>query len=119
MNLPRPLLFIGNDPLLAYLLKRYAVQSGCQMILRDSFPEPGEIGKLRPIAIIFASIERLQAGQSLMDTLSTYEIPVLVCASLADEAYASELGADACLYHPLTYDGFWAVLSAVCPPEKN
>jgi hypothetical protein len=115
MNLTRTLLFIGNDPMLAYLLNRYAAQSGCEMIFRDNATEPGEIGQLRPTAIIFSSVERLQAGQSLMDTLSTYEIPVLVCASLADEAYAGELGADACLLHPLTYDSFWAALSAVCP----
>lgn len=113
------ILVIGNDQMLTYLLNRYAEQSDCQMILREIAPDPAEIGQLRPAAIIFASIERLQAGQSLVDALSTHEIPTLVCASLADEAHARELGADACLLHPLTYENFWAALSIVCPSESN
>ena len=113
------ILVIGNDPILAYLLKRYTEQSGCLMILRETTPEVVEIDQLRPAAIIYASIERLQVGQSLVDALSTHELPLLVCAALADEAHALELGADACLLHPFTYENFWTTLTAVCPSKPN
>ncbi len=109
---------IGNDAMLAYLLRRYAEQSGCQILMRDIAPTIGDMEQFQPAAIIFASIEQLQADQLFVDALSTREIAVLVCASVADEARARELGADECLLHPLTYDHFWATLSAVCSPVK-
>jgi DNA-binding response OmpR family regulator len=111
------ILVIGDDDRLAYLLKRYAEQGGGLMICNDSIPSISEIEQLGPVAIIFLSIEGLQAAQSLMEALSIHDIAILVCASAADEVYARELGADACLLHPLTYNNFWAVLSDICPSE--
>ena len=113
------ILVIGNDQMLTYLLNRYVEQSDRQMVLREIAPEPAEIRRLQPAALIFASIERLQASLNLIDALSSLEIPLLVCVSLTDEARAYELGADACLLHPLTYENFWAALSVVCPPASN
>ena len=46
-----------------------------------------------------------------MAGLAGGEIPVVVCASIAEEARARELGADHCLLHPFTYDGFLAALT--------
>ncbi|HRE26247.1 MAG TPA: hypothetical protein PK954_06415, partial [Anaerolineales bacterium] len=57
----------------------------------------------------------LQAAQSLVDGLAAHDTPILVCASVTDVASARELGADACLVHPLTYAQFQAVLAAVRP----
>jgi DNA-binding response OmpR family regulator len=110
---------IGNDAMLTYLLQRYAEQSGCQMIQRISAPWIVELRQLKPAAIIFSSLEYLQAGQSLVEDLSVHEILVLVCASVADEVRARELGADMCLVHPLTYENFWAALSPLGPPQLN
>jgi len=89
------------------------------MISMQSIPSIGEINRLQPAAIIFSSVEQLQVAQPLAGSLSTHEIPILVCASPADEALARELGADACLLHPLTYDNFRAVVSSVCPSILN
>jgi len=109
---PPTLLVIGNDAMLVYLLKRYAEKSGCQMLQRALAPTVAELRQLKPEAIIFSALELLQAAQSLVEDLSIHELLVLVCASVADEVRARELGADACLFHPLTYDNFCAALSA-------
>jgi hypothetical protein len=112
------IMVIGKDTMLTYLLQRYAEQSGCQMIQRISAPWIVELRQLKPAAIIFSSLEYLQAGQSLVDDLSVHEILVLVCASVADEVRARELGADACLFHTLTYENFCAALTVVTSPGK-
>jgi CheY-like chemotaxis protein len=120
-NSPRKptILLIGNAPQLTYLLRRYAEQSDCQMVMRDFVPTIGDTDQYQPSAIIFASIDQLQMDQSFVEAVSTREIPVLVCAAVADEARARELGADGCLLHPLIYDQFCAALSAVCSPTKT
>ena len=104
--------------MLNYLLQRYAEQSGCQMIQRTSAPTVLEMRQLKPVAIIFSSLEYLQAAQPLVEDLAVHEILVLVCISVADEVRAREFGADACLFHPLTYDNFCATLLAVNIPGK-
>jgi DNA-binding response OmpR family regulator len=111
-------LVIGSDPMLSYLLNRYAEQSGCQMLQRVTAPGVVEMRQLKPAAIIFSSLEYLHAAQALVEDLAVHEILVLVCVSVADEVRARELGADACLFHPLTYDNFCATLSAVNLPGK-
>ena len=107
------LLVIGNDSRLIYLLRRYAEQGGCQVIFYDSVP--ADIEQLQPTAVIFSSPEELQAASAWVEILSINEIPVLVCASVADELDARELGADACLLHPLTYENFMTTLSGILP----
>jgi hypothetical protein len=104
--------------MLSYLLNRYAEQSGCQMLQRATAPGVVEMRQLKPAAIIFSSLEHLHAAQALVEDLAVHEILVLVCVSVADEVRARELGADACLFHPLTYDNFCATLSAVNLPGK-
>jgi hypothetical protein len=119
--LPSPLrlLVIGNDHLLIHLLRRYAEQSGWQLIERTLAPGMTALSHWRPDAIIFLSLEHLQSAQALVAGLAAHETPVLVCASIADQARARELGADACLLHALTYEHFSAVLSATCPPQPR
>jgi DNA-binding response OmpR family regulator len=104
------IMFIGNDKTLTYLIGRYAEQSGYELILLSAAPSAEEACELRPAAILFASIERLEAAQSLIEDLANCEIPVLVCSSVADETRAREMGADHCLTQPLTYEGFLAAL---------
>ena len=106
---------IGNDDRLVYLLQRYMEQSKCTMITMASVPTHAEVDGPHPAAVIFSSVEQLQDAQPLVESLSAHKIPVLVCASQADEVLARELGADACLLYPLTYDLFQAALSSVYP----
>jgi DNA-binding response OmpR family regulator len=109
---PSKILMIGNDAALTYLLGRYAERSGHAMATLPDVPSAEEVCHLQPLALLFPSIERLDAAQPLIAGLGRYDIPVLVCSSVADEARARELGADYCLVHPLTYDGFLAALAA-------
>jgi CheY-like chemotaxis protein len=106
------ILVIGDDAPLAYLIGRYAERSGHDVTLMQSVPSAEEVRSLRPGAILFPSIERLEVAQPLIADLANCDIPVLVCVSITDEARARDLGADHCLLHPLTYDGFLAALPA-------
>jgi CheY-like chemotaxis protein len=103
---PTRILLISNDAVLTYLIGRYAEQSGDELNPTSIVPLPEEVIDLGPEAILFASIDRLEDAQSLIDDLENSDIPILVCTSVADEARARELGADRCLTLPLTYDGF-------------
>lgn len=107
---------IGTDTALAYLLGRYAEQSGCGIATMRTIPSVAEVCSLQPAALLFLSFENLGAAQLLITDLGNYDIPVLVCSSIADEARARELGADYCLLHPLTYDSFLAALVATKAP---
>jgi hypothetical protein len=77
-------MLIGSDASLTYLIQRYAEQSGYELTLLSSVPSVDEVCNLRPAAILFASIDRLEAAQSLIEGLANCEIPVLVCSSVAD-----------------------------------
>ena len=104
------IMLIGNDKALTYLIGRYAEQSGYELTLLSTTPSAKEACDLHPVAILFASIEQLEAAQSLIEDLANCEIPVLVCSSIADEMRAREMGANHCLTSPLTYNGFLAAL---------
>jgi CheY-like chemotaxis protein len=110
------ILVIGTDGPLAYLIGRYAEQSGCGMATIQTIPSATEVCSLQPVAILFLSFENLGAAQLLISDLGNCDIPVWVCSSIADEARARELGADHCLVHPLTYDNFLAALVATEVP---
>jgi hypothetical protein len=102
---------IGNDSSLAYLIGRYAQRCGTRLTVLHNIPQVGEVSALKPAAILFPSVEDLEAAQSLIVGLANYDIPMLVCSSVAEEAWARELGADYCLLHPLTYDSFLNALT--------
>jgi DNA-binding response OmpR family regulator len=109
-------LVIGTDTALAYLLGRYAAQSGWDIDTMQTIPSVTEVCSLQPSALLFLSFENLGAAQLLLADLGNCDIPVLVCSSVADEVRARELGADYCLVHPLTYDRFLAALAATRVP---
>jgi DNA-binding response OmpR family regulator len=113
---PSKILMIGNDTPLTYLVARYADRSGYAIATLQTVPSAEEVCKQQPVALLFPSIERLDAAQSLIAELSQCDIPILVCSSVADEARARELGADGCLLHPLTYNAFLAALAATKAP---
>jgi hypothetical protein len=118
-GIPKTIILVGNDERLVYLLQRFIEQSPCVLIPWLTIPSAEEIKRIHPSVIIFSTIELLEAAQPLMDHTSAHEIPVMVCTSVAGEAHARELGADACLFHPLTFDHFNTVLAGICPVESN
>jgi DNA-binding response OmpR family regulator len=109
---PSKILIIGNDRALTYLVGRYAEQSGYDIATLQTVPSAEEVRNEQPVALLFPSIERLDAAQSLITDLANCDIPILVCSSIADEVQARELGADVCLLHPLTHGAFLAALAA-------
>ncbi len=106
------ILLIGNDSALAYLIERYAERSGYEVRVHPIVPATPVGLEIKPAAVLFSSIENLEAAQAQIVQVSNAEIPVLVCSSLNDQSRARELGADHCLVHPLTYDGFLDALTA-------
>ena len=110
-NTQLTILLVGNDSALSYLLRRFAERSG--YFLTDISEEVSvkEIESINPMVIIFTSIELLATKQKLIMELASLDAPIMVCASVAEEAKARELGADYCLLHPLTYDDFHSTLS--------
>jgi DNA-binding response OmpR family regulator len=113
---PPVILLIGHDATLTYLIGRYAERSGYDVHLSSSVPSSAEVCDLQPAALLFSSIEHLEAAQTLIADLSSCELPLLVCSSINDQVRARELGADYCLVHPLTYDSFIAALTAISSP---
>jgi hypothetical protein len=63
--------------------------------------------------VIYLSLEVLAQDQVCVADLARLEAPVLVCSGRAEEAQAREMGADYCLFHPLTYGDFHIALLAV------
>ena len=106
------IILIGNDTSLVYLLERYAERSGCKIRVHPLVPTSLSDRDGKPAALLFSSIEDLEAAQVQLAHLSGVEVPLLVCSSINDQARARDLGVDHCLVHPLTYDGFLAVLKA-------
>ena len=114
----RTILLVGKDEALNYLLGRFAEQSECDLASVPKIISAQEIIEGPPKAIIFLSMEYLEAAQSLTEELMGLETPILVCAAVADEARARDLGADQCLLHPITYKGFQTALAAVSSPKQ-
>ena len=113
------IILVGNDERLFYLLKRFVEQSPCELIPWLNIPSAAEIITLNPSLIIFSTIDHLEESQSLLEHTSAHEIPVMVCISLADEAHAHELGADVCLFHPLSFENFKNAMSGICQVEAD
>jgi len=114
------LLLMGNDAELSYLLGRFAEQSMYQLTIAPEKASPQEITVANPAAIIFSSMDRLDKAQTLLTELAAYlEVPIIVCSSVSDQVRARELGADSCLLHPITFDGFQSALSIASMPKQT
>jgi DNA-binding response OmpR family regulator len=110
-NLQPVILLFGNDTTLCYLFSRFAERSGYRLTVNAENLSAGEIEAANPAAIIFLSTELLENTQVLVLELVSLEAPIMVCSSAVDEVRARELGADFCLLHPITYDGFQDALA--------
>lgn len=107
------IVLIGDDPSLEYLLERYAYRGGYRLQSVRTISPNIDIRQMQPQSIWFSSLEVLEAFQPQMNTISTGDIPIVVCSSIADDARAMDLGADFLLLHPLTYDCFLSTLGQV------
>jgi hypothetical protein len=107
------ILLIGHDPALVYLLGRFAERSGYQLLTSKAAPSVEEVYALQPAAILFTSLQTLELAQPFIAGLTGGNIPLLVCAAVADQARALDLGVDGCLLHPLTCDDFLTTLTAL------
>jgi len=117
---PQPvILLFGNDTTLSYLFGRFAERSGYRLIVNSENLSSGEIEAVNPATIIFPSTELLEKTQALVMELVSLEAPIIVCSSVADEARARELGADFCLLHPITYDGFQDALASATATKRT
>lgn len=113
------ILLIGNDSMLNYLLGRFAERSGYLLAVNSELSSIREIVAVNPAAIIFPSTELLEKNQTLVTELVGLEAPIVVCSSVADETRARELGADFCLLHPITYNGFQEALAIVTATKRT
>ena len=112
------ILLIGNDTALNYLFGRFAERCGYQLVVRLEKPSVTEVTAVSPVMIVFPSLEILEAFQILVGELSSLDIPIMVCSSVADEAKARELGADFCLTHPVSYDDFQSTLMTASASKR-
>ena len=111
---PKPtVLLVGKDITLSYLFNRFTEQSGYQLAPHTDNISIQEIEVIQPIVILFLSIELLAEHQALVTELANRELPILVCSATADEARSRELGADYCLFHPLSYHEFQSTLDVI------
>lgn len=112
------LLLMGNDTDLGYLLGRFAEQSAYHLTVATEKISIQDVTAANPTAIIFSSLDTLDKWQPLVTELTSLEVPIIVCSSLIDQVRARELGADSCLLHPITFDGFQTALASVTVPKS-
>lgn len=110
------IILIGNDPSLAYLISRFAEHQGWRVETLPALSQVDEGRGKKPRLVLFASLEGLEANQTLAQELAAGDTQIGVLTSVSEQARAQELGADFCLLHPLTYDSFSAVLNGWNPP---
>ena len=104
------ILLVGSDETLTYLLGRFAEKSNCMLAVRPSINSVQEITEINPKAIIFLSMEYLADTHAIMAELTGLETQIIVCSAIGEESRARAFGADHCLFHPITLDGFQAAL---------
>lgn len=116
-KIKQTILMMGNDADLGYLLGRFAEQGEYQLMIAPEKISIEDITVANPAAIIFSSMDFFDKIQPFVAKLTSLEVPIIVCSSVTDEARARELGADHCLLHPITYDGFQNALAVVSVPK--
>lgn len=110
----KTILVVGNDAGLAYLLTRYAGQCNLSVITAAAGSALDEAVKAHPAMILFTSLNALRESRAWLPALGGLESKIMACAAVGEVALARELGADGCLLHPLTFDGFASALAASC-----
>jgi len=110
---------VGSDSSLNYLLGRYAELVGYPISFEKSPSSGDAIRQFKPVAVIFPSVEMLAGAQTLAAELTDFDIPIIVCSSVLDQAKTRELGADYCLLHPLVFDSFSSTMQSIVASQKE
>jgi hypothetical protein len=112
------LVVISNSAAFIYLIQRFADRIGFSIM--EALPSvlTETICRSEPVAVIFSSTEDLEASQALVAELTNRDVPIIVCSSEIDQIRTSELGADYCLLHPLTYGDFQAALAGITASKR-
>lgn len=110
----RPIiLLVGDDEALTYLIERYGERSGFQVQVERTASIDADGPWPEPAVVWLSSLDVLAAFRPRESGRISDDAPVVVCASVADDHRARELGADYSVMHPLTYPDFLAAMSAV------
>lgn len=112
------ILLMSNDVNLGYLLGRFAERSDYQLTVSSEQISIQDVTIANPAAIIFSSTDLMDKSQPLVAELARIDVPIIVCSSVTDVARAGELGADHCLLHPITLEGFQGALALVNAPKR-
>jgi DNA-binding response OmpR family regulator len=113
------IVILEGDPSLLYLLERFAERVGYSVSVAKDLASAEPIRLSEPVAVIFPSVEILESVQTLAAELTSYDIPIIVCSSVLNQAKTRELGADYCLLHPLVFDSFSTTLRAITASQRE
>ena len=115
--MPKTVLIAANDPHIAYLLQRYARQSGLEPVQTGSAGTLPRLARTTQPALIILELDSLPGSQEALQRLSanarTRAIPIIVYSAVEQEArgplrhVAGHLGAS------VLYDDFVATLRLV------
>jgi len=119
LKAPPTVLLLGNDTTLSYLLGRFAERNGNQLAISSENLSIKQIELANPEVVIFTSMELLATNRALVEELSSLDILIMVCSSVAEEGRARDLGADHCLLHPLTYSDFQTAMALTSGSKRT
>ncbi len=124
--MPQTILIGANDPNIAYLLQRYAEESGFQTAhVRHSHDLVALAFRLQPAVIILdlelAGISARELVRQLKNASPTRDIPIVIYSFLDEQSDDWREWADGYLRKSVLYDDFAAVLTQVvsgkCPND--
>ena len=116
------LLLIADHPQLIYLIRRYAEQSGCQVVDEGRLDMALELARRELPAMVLLYLmpdvhDDWSSLRHLRAALTPYGIPITIISAIADEARAREEGAACWLWQPVMFADFRTalVLTGVLP----
>ncbi len=117
-SLPSALLvlLVEDDPQFAYLMRRYADSSGCQLVHVDSIDQTiplahKELPNLILLDLALNGTDGWQVLKELEADPITSKIPVFVLSASEVAAHGWEEYADDCLIMPIMYEDFVSALA--------
>lgn len=118
------ILLVEDDPQFVYLMQRYAVSSGCQLVHADP---PGSTLQIahreHPDLILFDMVQSASESSAVLVALradeATRSIPLYLCSASEAVLHQWKQQADGCLLKPVMYEDFMAVLAQVSARKKE
>ncbi len=107
------IILVGPDEELAYLMYRYAMESPDGITVQHAGSDIERTRASEAAVIWFESVTKLDEARPRERGIVGEDTPIIVSGSAADDRLATELGADHCARHPLTYSSFRAALRSV------